>query len=129
MFRKNIFYENATSNDNMILRALRVFKREVGSLVKKFKKDSVFIYGCNQESVCYLYVTYSKISDVLTLSLSSCKESCHEVCSVFGFKYRAESKEYVHSSPIDLNGSIDAWCNKYFDDISNGTFRICGDVK
>ena len=74
MFRKNVFYENVTSDDNMLLRDIRVFKKEVSSLFKKFKKDSKSIYGCGESDLCFIFVTYSKISNVLTLSISDGKD-------------------------------------------------------
>ena len=131
MFRKNVFYENVTSDDNMLLRDIRVFKKEVSSLFKKFKKDSKSIYGCGESDLCFIFVTYSKISNVLTLSMSDGKDYIdgRSIGSPFGFEYCAETKEYVHSTPFDINDATDAWCNTYFDDISYGVFQISGVVE
>lgn len=131
MFRKNIFYENVTSSDNQLLCDIRVFKKEMSSLFKKFKKDGKFIYGCGESDLCFIFVTYSKTSNILTLSMSDGKDYIdgRRIGSPFGFEYCAETKEFVHTFPFDINDSIDAWCNTYFDDISYGVFQISSDVE
>ena len=124
------FYRNVVSDEGKrIVRDFDIFKGAISSLVDSFTKDFNKSISTNDMNVRNFYVVYFRDTDRLMFMISDSDRSFSfndkdGNGSMFGFKNINDSDVWIHSSLININHSVEMWCNLYFDEVSDGVFEI-----
>ena len=123
-------YRNVVSDEGKrIVRDFDIFKGAISSLVDSFTKDFNKSISTNDMNVRNFYVIYFRDTDRLMFMISDSDRSFSfndkdGSGSMFGFKNINDSDVWIHSSLININHSVEMWCNLYFDEVSDGVFEI-----
>lgn len=123
-------YRNVVSDGSKrIVRDFDVFKGAISSLVDSSTKDFNKSISANDIGVRNFYVVYLSDTDRLMFMISDSDKpngfsDNDGSVSMFGFKNINDSDVWIHSSLINVNYSVEMWCNLYFDEVSDGVFEI-----
>ena len=129
------FYRNVVSDEGKrIVRDFDIFKGAISSLVDSFTKDFNKSISTNDMNVRNFYVVYFRDTDRLMFMISDSDKPNAFMDkdgngSMFGFNNINDSDVWIHSSLININHSVEMWCNLYFDEVSDGVFHLSLVVK